>query len=56
MSHRRRINLSNCSYFVVNAIITAFQDGSKVFSASCDNTVMSWDFGGQQGTQVAAVR
>jgi mRNA export factor len=29
-------------------------DGSKVFTASCDKTVMSWDFGGNQGVQVAA--
>ena len=31
------------------------QDGTKVFSASCDKTVQSWDFGGQQAVQVAAV-
>lgn len=30
------------------------QDGSKIFTASCDKTAMVWDLGSNQMTQIAA--
>lgn len=33
-----------------------FQDGSKVFTASCDKTAKMWDLNSNQAIQIAQVR
>lgn len=44
-------------FFLAQQILSIlFQDGSKVFTASCDKTAKMWDLNSNQAIQIAQVR
>lgn len=50
----RHDNLLMQVFYLLGSLV--FQDGSKVFTASCDKTAKMWDLNSNQAIQIAQVR